>query len=600
MRILHLLSQTVLTGAEVYAKELIEYQVQAGHEVFVISDKFHVPIPVSWQSIPLAKNGFITRYKNILQLRNYLQQHKIEVIHCHSRGAVRHAWVARLKLKIAMVTTIHGQQHSSLSKKIIDHYGDIKILICENLFADMVNKFNIRKQTMRLVRNPFNVDHFPFQTQLIQEKKWAYIGRASGPKGKKIISLFENTIFHVLKNNPNISIDLITPEPKDFGNDFLNKIAGYPQIKILGPFPNLHGVYKNYSLIFGAGRVAVESLLSGIPVYSIGEFASLGQVTTNNFADCLKSQFGDIGHCDIKESEIKPNFEIKEYSQHERRQLRELCQIHFSADNIQFKIINIYKDAIFKVHQPKWIPILMYHKVPDTELQSQHRIFVTKNNLAKHFHFFKAKRFNTLSFFDLAEFWNLNRSYAEFPKKPLILTFDDGYKDNLYNLLPLLIKFQFKATVFILADHQIKENIWDSTTGEPGAQLLDLDEKKILAKNPLIEIGSHGFDHQRLTDISQQNALSQMKKSKEFLENDLNTKVTAFAFPYGSTNAQLPSLCEESGYQFAVNTDSGGMHIFENRFGIFRVNIFPEDGSLELFKKTSTWYRKYFFYKRNR
>jgi hypothetical protein len=54
------------------------------------------------------------------------------------------------------------------------------------------------------------------------------------------------------------------------------------------------------------------------------------------------------------------------------------------------------------------------------------------------------------------------------------------------------------------------------------------------------------------------------------------------------------------GYDFAVNTDSGGLHHEENPYAIFRINIFPEDGPAQLRKKTSSWYRKYFYLKRGR
>ena len=63
---------------------------------------------------------------------------------------------------------------------------------------------------------------------------------------------------------------------------------------------------------------------------------------------------------------------------------------------LQIKILNIYKDAIFRKRASKWIPILMYHKVPEQNLDSQHRIFISKKNFETHLLFFKTRGFQTV------------------------------------------------------------------------------------------------------------------------------------------------------------------------------------------------------------
>src|SRR5690606_15080536 len=104
---------------------------------------------------------------------------------------------------------------------------------------------------------------------------------------------------------------------------------------------------------------------------------------------------------------------------------------------------------------------LMYHKVPDINIESRHRIFVNKDNFEKHLQFYKSQGFTTLHFSELAEYWSLKRDPSTFPKKPLILTFDDGYIDNLKNAGPLLQKYGFKAVIYLLADNEVRYNYWD-------------------------------------------------------------------------------------------------------------------------------------------
>lgn len=600
MRILHLLSQTAMTGAEAYAKELVDHQFLDGNLVFVISDKIHVPLATNWISKPLSTSSFFIRLKNIIFLRKFIKSKQIELIHCHSRGAVRHAYWAKWGLKVAMVSTIHGRQHSSISKRLFDSYGELKLLVCENLKTQFIRDFKVKASSLRISRNPFSTEQYPFQNTITLEKRWAYIGRASGPKGKVIKEFFQKELFSYLKNHPQVKMDLIIPHAADFGDEFLNEIKKYTQIQLMGPYSSLSEIYPRYSLIFAAGRVAVEALLSGIPVIAIGEYTSLGLVRPGNFDECLKTNFGDMGTDDLSRYDFK--MMMHNLDQHisdtERKMLSDLCKQNYSKTQVLKQVTSAYNDAVFKVHVPQHLPILMYHKIPLQELQSKHRIFVRKDDFEKHLFFLANNQYTCLHFQDLKDFMSGKRPYSEFPKKPLILTFDDGYRDNLTNALPLLEKYQIKATIFLLSDHSITYNFWDENDETTPSEIMSLTEKKILARSPFIEVGSHGIDHPKLTEISSTEALKQMQESKKQLENDLNKPVCCFAYPFGLSSNSLQTLCEEAGYDFAVNTDHGGLHMYENRFALFRVNIFPEDSVAVLKKKTSRFYRKYFYLKR--
>ena len=196
MRILHLLSQTELTGAEVYAQKLIASQHQDGHQVQLISDKFHVPTPVPLVPMSISTAGFWQRMRNIWHLRKYLKNQQIQVIHCHSRGAARHAYWARWGLNIAQVTTLHGRQHFSWSKRFVNIYGELLIAVCENVRQAHQQNFKTPASLFRILRNPF-----PIRADLKSQPvlpRLALLGRSSGPKGKRI----EDTGSVVLGNTP--------------------------------------------------------------------------------------------------------------------------------------------------------------------------------------------------------------------------------------------------------------------------------------------------------------------------------------------------------------------------------------------------------------
>ncbi len=619
MRILHLLSQTELTGAEVYAQTLIEQQVRDGHQVFVISDRMHVPLPITPKSLPISSSRFFTRLQSIQEIRRFLKTHQIEVIHCHSRGAVRHAHWARLGLKVAQVTTIHGRQHFSWSKRLMNIYGDILIAICENAKLAMARDFHMNQSPIRIIRNPIA----PFSATparsfaqtpqaLSTSLKIALIGRSSGPKGRRFESISEHCFEKWLKQKPDLKITIIAPKPEVFSSSFHERVKNlnlkYPgAIEVKGHVENLRTHLSDFDLVLASGRIAMECLFAKTPVFAIGEFDSHGILTPETLPESLESNFGDIGSGVVEEILDLPKItdQVSSFlsgarpSSEDLEKLRHKAEIEFSSRLVHDAVMEAYRAAIFKRHVPHWIPALMYHKIPDTQIQTQHRIFVTKDRFQKHLDFFKARGFQSLTFQDLTQFWTGKKPYDEFPKKPLLLTFDDGYKDNLVNAQKILKDSGFRAVIFLLANHSIIENTWDSATGEAPAELMSLEEKMQL--NPQVwEIGSHGLNHLHLPEVSEAEARREMEESKSTLKRDLQQPVYSFAYPFGSTNAHIAELAREAGYKFAVNTDQGGLHLADQPHSIFRVNVFPEDGNFELWKKTSSWYRRYFFRKRGR
>ncbi len=621
MRILHLLSQTEITGAEIYAQALIQSQHSLGFDLHTISDKMHVAIPGHFLSLKISTGSFFTRLSNILKIRNYLIQNQIQIIHCHSRGAARHAYWAKLGLKIAQITTIHGRQHFSWSKRLFNIYGELQIAVCENVKRAQIEDFKISESEIQVLRNPFKLNSLgtkvesqsnPTQTK---KSKIAFLGRSTGPKGQRIEEIGFTLFKEWLTEHPELQISIIAPFPERFTEDFLNLIKGLNQnfnsrIEVLGQIENLRSKIRDFDLTICSGRIAIESILEGVQTVASGEHQYFGPVNPGNWKSAAESNFGDMGFSENAEptdfTKIRNDFKSLLTSsqdpiqvQKNQEQLKDIIWNEFNDATIQPLIIELYKAAIFKRNQPQWIPALMYHRIPDLDPKSQHRIFVQKHLFEKHLVWLKQKQFTTMSFQDLLPFWDLQKPYSEFPKRPCLLTFDDGYLDNLTNLQPLLEKYQMRATIFLLADHSITENTWDSATGEPPAALMNLEQKKKLNLKHF-EIGSHGFHHLHLNMVDSKTAFEEMTNSRIQLQKDLGIEPISFAYPFGSTNSQLAHACQKAGYRFAVNTDQGGLHLADNPFSIFRVNIFPEDGPMELRKKTAWWYRKYFYLKRGK
>ncbi len=606
MNILHLLSQNHLTGSEVYAAQLIADQVEKKNNVFQISNGFFSETLAKKYPLAVETKSFLEFIKNVFWLRQFLIKEKIQVIHTHSRASAKLAFWARSFLKIGMVSTIHGRQHPSLSKKIHNQYGDFLIAVCETLETQLLQNFKYNSKRLQVIKNPISSESFNFKKIDFKKNnfKIAIIGRTTGPKGKRTELILNAIINQFKKLNLNAEFFLVGGSLKDLNLDtnldtnlnlFEKKISSLTSKD-----------YYEFDLVIGSGRVAIESIISGIPTISFGEAKYLGLARITTVTSQYASNFGDM---DI--TSILPTLNIQNLENDldtwlsgnlagpELQQMSEKVQADFDTKKISLRIFRLYESSYFLRNYSSWIPILMYHKIPASELKSQHKIYVTQKRFKKHLQFFKSFGFQTLTFSDLKKFKSGLLSFEQFPKKPLILTFDDGYKDNLDYASPLLKKYNFKAQLFLLADPDIDSNKWDHSETEPSHEIIS-GADRLKWKDSAFEIGSHGFSHQKITGMNEADARLELRKSKQDLETEFQKNIPVYAFTYGDTNDKTADLALEEGYDYAVNTDTGGLLLEEDPYKIFRVNIFPNETVFSLFKKTSRWYRSYYFKKRKK
>ena len=152
MKILHLLSQTHLTGAEVYAADLCKYQISEGHECFIISDTLSVKSGAKYIPMSIHDRKYINRIRNILALIKFCKTQHIDLIHAHSRAGSWLVNVVRFFVNIAYVSTIHGRQSVHFSSKRKNVYGKRIIAVCEHLKGHIKGELNI-DENVYLIRN---------------------------------------------------------------------------------------------------------------------------------------------------------------------------------------------------------------------------------------------------------------------------------------------------------------------------------------------------------------------------------------------------------------------------------------------------------------
>jgi peptidoglycan/xylan/chitin deacetylase (PgdA/CDA1 family) len=223
------------------------------------------------------------------------------------------------------------------------------------------------------------------------------------------------------------------------------------------------------------------------------------------------------------------------------------------------------------------LPILMYHNI-STEKSKSFGLCISENNLEEQFRFLSDKGYKTYHFENL-------KTLNSIPTKSIVITFDDVTENQYLLALPLLIKYQLKATFFIPFAYIGKNDSWN----DGNEKLMSIEQLKTM-QNPLFEFGYHSFSHQKYSEMGANEIEQDMQKCKDYIQrNDLKVS-GALAYPFGNypksfkEKQKFKEILEENNIQFGLKIGNRPNHFpFKNKYEIKRIDIKGED-SLTIFK----------------
>ena len=170
------------------------------------------------------------------------------------------------------------------------------------------------------------------------------------------------------------------------------------------------------------------------------------------------------------------------------------------------------------------------------------------------------------------------------------ITFDDGYRDNLTQALPVLRKYQIPATIFVTARFCDQSMRHPRYPAEQGRLHLDWSEVRELARAPGITIGSHTLTHPYLTRLTEPQARAEIFDSRHAIAGQTGVQVEFFCYPSGDVTAIEASLVEAAGYRAAVSVAPGANRHGTPRYLLRRTEITDRDGEYELALKLAGAY----------
>ena len=214
------------------------------------------------------------------------------------------------------------------------------------------------------------------------------------------------------------------------------------------------------------------------------------------------------------------------------------------------------------------VPILMYHRIAAEGPVALERFRVAPDLFANQIATLRQAGYHTVS---LGDWIRAMARHEPLLGKPVILTFDDGYRDFLTAALPVLRAHGFSATVFLVAERIGQAAQWDAGYGE-SAPLLSWEEVRALQEAG-IEFGSHSSVHRPMTGMCRAELAEDTVRARAILEEGLATPLEFLAYPYGAENGFVRRVIEDLGFQAAVTCESGISQLGDNPLRLPRIEV---------------------------
>jgi peptidoglycan/xylan/chitin deacetylase (PgdA/CDA1 family) len=195
------------------------------------------------------------------------------------------------------------------------------------------------------------------------------------------------------------------------------------------------------------------------------------------------------------------------------------------------------------------LPILMYHRINVVNASTpaaSRGLTVHPAVFARQMRWLARNGYRTVTHRELFDALFRGRPLG---RRPILITFDDGYRDVYYKASPVLQRLGFRATAYVISGR--------ISNGDPSfltwSMLRALEARGI-------EVASHTVSHRDLTTLSTPAALSELTNSRRALERRLGHPVQWLAYPFGRYDGRIVQLARRAGYVLATTTRPGASH----------------------------------------
>ncbi len=216
------------------------------------------------------------------------------------------------------------------------------------------------------------------------------------------------------------------------------------------------------------------------------------------------------------------------------------------------------------------IPVLYYHKIDYPKKNAVYKgLYVTPKQFKRQMLLLRFLGYKTVTPKDVLAFVKGHKPPA---RKPLLITFDDGYENNYLNAYPVLKEAGFSSLIFISTGFIGKKNAVSDERESVPEDFLNKSEIKSMFNEGFF-IGSHGINHYYLDGLEEGVLIGELIASKAYLESILETSIDFFSYPFGAYNADVMRAVKKAGYLGAFTTVRGKIGVGDNSYELKRISV---------------------------
>jgi len=220
------------------------------------------------------------------------------------------------------------------------------------------------------------------------------------------------------------------------------------------------------------------------------------------------------------------------------------------------------------------VPILMYHHFGSNESS----LFVTPENFDRQMSYLKNKGYEIISLNELVEGIKNNKKFRH---NTVVITIDDGYKDNYIHAYPVLKKYGLPTTIFIVGNFIGKR-----------PDFMSWGEVKEMSRNN-ISFGAHTKNEIYVPSIKEEAVLrDETFGCKKLIEAKIDVPVNYFCYPTGGFTEQAKTVLKKVGFKGACTTNRGFAELNKDIYELKRIKIKNSDTNkpLSFWAKLSGYY----------
>jgi peptidoglycan/xylan/chitin deacetylase (PgdA/CDA1 family) len=187
------------------------------------------------------------------------------------------------------------------------------------------------------------------------------------------------------------------------------------------------------------------------------------------------------------------------------------------------------------------VPVLTYHRVAPLSAVGLTDLKVDPANFVAELAALHANGYHTIH---QAQLFDALYKGAPLPPKPIIISVDDGYVDDVTRILPALERYHMVATFFVITGRMTEPGFLN------GDQIRELDRAGM-------DVGDHTAHHVDLRLLTPSELHTETAGSRQVLDHVLGHPVYFFAYPFGYYNDAVINAVHDAGFSMAFTTAGG-------------------------------------------